>query len=49
MRRLAWWALIAFAVFFLLSNPDGAAGFVMHLVDGLHGAGSSLSSFVSKF
>jgi hypothetical protein len=40
-RRPAWWAVVAFAVFYLLSNPDGAAGVIMHLVGDLHGAGTS--------
>ena len=48
MRRLAGWVLVAFAVFYLLTNPEGAAGLVVHVLDGLGHAASSLSSFVSS-
>jgi hypothetical protein len=48
VMRLAGWALIVFAVFYLLTNPGGAAGIVHGLLDGLRSAGHSLSSFVSN-
>lgn len=48
MRTIALWALIVFGVFYLLTSPDGAAGLVHGLVDGLRSAGNSLSSFVSN-
>jgi hypothetical protein len=47
-RRIAGWALVAFAVFYLLTSPGGAAGLVHGLLDGLRSAGHSLSSFVSS-
>jgi hypothetical protein len=47
MMRIAWWALIAFAVFYLLTSPAGAAGLITHALDGLRAAASSPSSFVS--
>jgi hypothetical protein len=47
LTRLAGWALIAFAAYFLLTNPDGAAAFVHSLLDGLQHAASSMSSFAS--
>jgi hypothetical protein len=46
-RRLLGWALIAFAVFYLLTSPDGAAGFVHHVLGGLGSAARSLASFVN--
>jgi hypothetical protein len=48
VRQLAGWALVAFAVFYLLTDPSGAAGFAHGLLDGLRSAGHSLSSFVSN-
>jgi hypothetical protein len=48
MRRLVWWALIASAVFYLLSNPVGAAGLAHHLGSGIESAARSLSAFVSS-
>ena len=47
MRRLGGWALIAFAAYFLLTNPDGAAAAVHAVLDGLQHAASSLSAFAS--
>jgi hypothetical protein len=47
-RRLAGWALIGFAVYFLLTDPGGAAAFVHGALGGLRSAASSLASFVSK-
>jgi hypothetical protein len=48
MVRLAKVALIVFAAYFLLTNPDGAAGFVHGALDGLKSAASSLSHFASS-
>jgi hypothetical protein len=48
MRTVAFWVLIVFGVFYLLTNPDGAAGFVQGLFHGLDSAARSLSSFVSN-
>jgi hypothetical protein len=47
-RRLAGWALLAFAVFYLLTSPDGAAGFVTHAGHGLTSAAHSLASFLNN-
>jgi hypothetical protein len=47
MRTLAGWALIVFAVFYLLTSPDGAAGFVHAALHGLESAARSLSSFLN--
>jgi hypothetical protein len=41
-------ALLAFAIFYLLTSPDGAAGFAHGLLDGLESVARSLSSFVSR-
>jgi hypothetical protein len=45
VTRLAGWALIAFAAYYLLTNPEGAAGLVLGIIDGLRQAASSMSSF----
>jgi hypothetical protein len=49
ITKLAGWALVAFAAFYLFTDPDGAAALVMHLLGLLHGAASSLSTFASHF
>jgi hypothetical protein len=46
LPRIIGWALFAFVVFYLVTNPDGAAGFVHSVLDGLRNAGNSLSRFV---
>ena len=46
LARIIGWALVAFVVFYLVTNPDGAAGFVHSILDGLRNAGNSLSRFV---
>lgn len=48
VKKIVIWALVAFAVYFLLSDPDGAARLVSHLFGDLRSAGHSLSSFVSS-
>jgi hypothetical protein len=48
LNRIIGWALVAFVVYYLLTSPDGAAGFVHSILDGLRRAGDSLSRFVSK-
>jgi len=48
VKKIVMWLLIVFVVWYLLSNPDGAAGFVRHVLDGLKSAGQSLAKFVSS-
>jgi hypothetical protein len=48
VRKIVVWALVVFAVFYLLTDPNGAAAFVSHGLNGLRQAGHSLSTFVSK-
>jgi len=47
LTRIIGWLLIAFVVYYLLTNPDGAAGFAHSVLDGLRHAANSLSEFVS--
>lgn len=46
-KKIVGWLLVVFAVFYLLTNPDGAAAFGQHVLHGLRSAGDSLSKFVS--
>ncbi len=48
VKKVLVWALVVFVVFYLLSDPNGAAAFVSHVLHGLRSAGTSLSTFVSK-
>lgn len=47
VRRIVLWALAIFAVWYLFTNPDGAAALGSHILSGLKSAGSSLSTFIS--
>jgi uncharacterized membrane-anchored protein len=48
VRKIVIWAIVVFVVFYVLTDPTGAAHFGSHLVNGLKSAGHSLSSFVSN-
>jgi hypothetical protein len=47
VRKVVIWAVVIFAVWYLFTNPDGAAAFGSHLLSGLRSAGRSLASFLS--
>jgi hypothetical protein len=46
-RKLIGWAVVLFIAFYLLTDPNGAAAFVGHALNGLKSAGRSLSTFIS--
>jgi hypothetical protein len=46
-KKIVGWVIVVFLVWYLLTNPDGAATFGSHLINGLKSAGNSLSKFVS--
>jgi hypothetical protein len=48
VKKIVTWALVVFVVFYLLTDPNGAAHFVSNVLNGLKSAGHSLSTFVSK-
>jgi hypothetical protein len=48
LQKILLWALVVFVVFYLLTDPNGAANFLSHVLHGLKSAGQSLSTFVSK-
>lgn len=47
-RKLITWLLVIFAIWYLLTDPGGAAQFVASLLRGLKSAGNALSTFVSS-
>ena len=48
VKKIVTWALVLFVVYYLVSNPDGAANIVHHAFNGLREAGASMSRFVSS-
>jgi hypothetical protein len=47
-KKIVGWLLVVFVVWYLLTNPDGAATFGQHVISGLRSAGNSLAKFVSS-
>jgi len=47
-KKIVGWLLVVFVVWYLLTNPDGAAMFGQHVLSGLRSAGNSLAKFVSS-
>lgn len=48
LKKVITWVLVVFIVYYLVSNPAGAAGAVSDALSGLRSAGDSLSRFVSS-
>jgi Na+(H+)/acetate symporter ActP len=48
LKKVATWAAIIFVVFYLVTQPTGAAHLIHQAVTSLHSAGQSLSKFVSS-
>ncbi len=46
-KKVLTWAAIAFVVYYLATQPTGAAHFVHGVFNWLHGAGNSMSKFVN--
>jgi hypothetical protein len=47
MRKLATWALVLFAGFYLCTQPTGAANAARHGLNGVHQAATSLADFIN--
>lgn len=48
MKKYAGWAAIAFLLFYLITQPTGAASVVHSAIHGLGAAANSLSQFVTS-
>jgi len=48
MRRLAFWAVVAFVVFFVVRNPHGAAATFHGIAAFLSSAASAVGQFLSS-
>jgi hypothetical protein len=47
VKKIVGWLIVVFVVWYLLTDPNGAATFGSHVIHGLKSAGTSLSTFVS--
>jgi len=48
LRRVILWAIVIFVVYYIATDPNGAAGFLKTAMHGLQDAGNSMSRFVNK-
>jgi hypothetical protein len=48
LRRVIIWAIVIFIVYYLATDPTGAAHALHSAFNGLKSAGNSLSRFVNK-
>ncbi|HTW00163.1 MAG TPA: hypothetical protein VMF87_07665 [Streptosporangiaceae bacterium] len=48
LKKIITWAVVLFVVFYVATEPSGAAGFVHHAYNGLHSAASSMAKFVNS-
>jgi hypothetical protein len=48
LRKVITWAIVIFIVFYLLTQPSGAAHVISNLLNLLKSAGNSLATFVNS-
>lgn len=48
LRKVLTWALVIFALYYLATNPTGAANALQQAFNGLKSAGNSMAQFVNK-
>ena len=48
LRKIITWAIVIFIIFYVATQPSGAAAIVHHAYNGLHDAASSLATFVNS-
>jgi len=48
LKRVITWAIVIFVVYYIATDPNGAAGFLRTAMHGLQDAGNSMSRFVNK-
>jgi hypothetical protein len=48
LKRVITWAIVIFIVYYLATDPSGAANFVHHIFNGLKSAAASMTTFVNS-
>jgi hypothetical protein len=48
LKKVITWGIVIFIIYYLVSDPGGAANVVHSALNGLRSIGRSLSSFVSS-
>lgn len=49
LRRVITFWIVLFIVFYVVTEPAGAAGFAHDWYNGVHGVAKSLATFVNQF
>jgi hypothetical protein len=47
LKKVITWAVVIFVIYYLATQPTGAANLIHHAYNGLKSAGHSLSTFVN--
>jgi len=48
LKKIITWAIVIFVVYYLATNPTGAANFVSSAFDWLKSAGAAMATFVNS-
>jgi hypothetical protein len=48
LKKVITWAVVVFVVYYLATDPHGAANFIHHVYNGLKSAGHSMTKFVNS-
>ncbi|MGA8455114.1 MAG: hypothetical protein WB800_06905 [Streptosporangiaceae bacterium] len=48
LKKIITWAIVIFIIFYVATQPSGAAAIVHHIYNGLHDAATSLATFVNS-
>jgi hypothetical protein len=48
LGKIIRWAIVLFIIFYIATEPAGAAGFVHSAYNGLHDAATSMARFVNS-
>ncbi len=48
LKKIITWAIVIFIIFYIATEPSGAAGIVHSIFNGLHSAATSMAEFVNS-
>jgi hypothetical protein len=48
LKKIITWAIVIFIIFYVATEPAGAANIVHSIYNGLHSAASSMAEFVNS-
>ncbi len=48
LKKIITWAIVIFIIFYIATEPSGAAGIVHSIYNGLHSAATSMAEFVNS-